>query len=173
MPILLASDLAAYIKEPDAREASLNAALTAAENLVASYIGAEGLLAASRAESVVIRLSTRVVPTLYGPVTGVSSVMVNGEDVTATTGYHYWYLHLQDETGDGATVEMAYTTGWAADALPDPIRQAILMTAASIYARPDAGLARVVSPNLTEVYRSNYLSDAARMMLDPYRRATA
>jgi len=170
VPILSPDGFGVYLKEPEARESSLIAALTAAESLVASYIGAESLLLASRASRVVTRLAARIVPLEYGPVTSVSSVTVDGADVTATTGWHYWHLRLQGETAPGATVEASYTTGWQPQDLPEPVEQAILMTAASIYARPDAGLARIVTPNLTEVYRSNYLSDSARLLLAAYRR---
>lgn len=170
MPILQTSRLRDYLKEQEARETSLSAALTVAEALAASYIGADTLLRQTRSENPEVRLETRLVPLTYGPITGLTKVVVDGDDVTSTTGYTYWAIRLQQAAPAGADISVEYTTGWNPEDLPEPIEAAILMTAASVYARPDAGLARVVRPDVVEVYQSNFLSGSARTLLDPYRR---
>lgn len=169
MPVLDVDVLREYLKEKTAKEESLQRALEAAEALAAAYIGTETLVKHYKSETWHPRLDTRVLATIDGPVTSVTSVTVNGDDVTANTGYTYWSLRLQDEVGNGDTVEATYTAGWDPASIPQPIRQAVLMTAASIYARPDAGVARIVNPTLAEVYRSDYLSRSAKRLLDRYR----
>lgn len=169
MSLVAVDALREYLKEPTAKAESLQQALNVAEALVAGYIGAEGLEKKQYEETWHPRLDTRILATVHGPVTGVLSVLVNGEDVSASTGYTYWSLRLQRAIGNGDVAYATYEAGWAADTLPDRVTGAILMTAASVYARPDAGLARIVNPNLAEVYRADYLSVSARKLLDAYK----
>jgi len=165
------ADLRAYLREDGATDAGLQAALEAAEAAVAAYIGAPTL--AERAVTEVHRLprAKTLVEVRDGPLTALSKALLDGEEITAELQTSFWAVARYESLPEGAELELQFTAGWTSVNLPAQVKQAVLMAAASIYARPDAGVARLGSPDGSWTgYHRSYLSPDVRKMLEPYRR---
>ena len=168
MSLVTVAELRDYLRE-DATDAGLQAALDAAEAAVAAYLGTSSLAERAVSESHVMPRAKTLVELRDGPLTALASATLDGEALTdlETT---FWAVARRDGFGAGATLVLNYTAGWNAGNLPAAVRQAVIMVAASIFARPDAGVARLGSPDGYTAYRRSYVSPDARRMLDPYRR---
>lgn len=143
-------------------------ALARAEALVAANLGASTLEAHAVTQEGVVWGS--FVHFQDGPAVQVTSLTVGGIPVTPRRDY--WLVELGSGYA-GASYEVTYTAGWTVETLPALVRQAILLTARAIAARPDP---TVKSESMGPVSRSYETLDgiptAAAVLLDPWRRLT-
>lgn len=172
MSLVAPSDLANYLRE-DASASGLQAAIDAAEAVVAAYLGAPSLAQRTVSE-VHVMLPSRaktLIELLEGPLTALSAVTVDGTALDLSkVRASYWAIAYPEGFGAGASVRIDYTAGWDAATLPAAVRQAVILVAASIYARPDAGVARLGSTDGYTAYRKSYVNPDVQRMLKPWRR---
>lgn len=170
MSLVGAEELRAYLRE-EATGAGLQAALDAAEALVAAYLGAPSLALRTESEVRVIPRTKPVLEVLSGPMTALLSVAVGGEALDLSrVSWGPWAIVYRPGFPEGAEVRVDYMAGWDAASLPPQVRAAILITAAAIYARPDAGMVRLGTQDGYRAYAPSYLPPDARTLLAPYRR---
>lgn len=173
MSLIAVQTLADYLGV-EATESGLQAYLNRAEAFTATILGATSLEERSATETVTVDmrqsnngLSGGVYdPNIFyfsdGPVTGVTSVSLNGTDVTSDIQLsdRGWFIHypvtLRSFRFDPAfydpglfteryiaTLEVSYTAGWTEEELPNPIKQYVLMTAAKYHSIPVDGVYQV------------------------------
>jgi hypothetical protein len=168
--LLVVPDLAAFLGI-DAAAPRLHDALVAAEATVAAHLGAPTLEA--RTIEVAIRIErgqARVVHLADGPATALSGVELDGTVLTDVAIYGFWALRRTSGLlFSGTTVEATYTAGWTRQLLPPPVRQALLLVAASLHARADLTVTSERTAGASFDYSAG-LPSAALAMLAPYRR---
>jgi hypothetical protein len=127
-----------------ASDVKVTYAISAAEQLVAEYIGARSLAEASRTEKIRPPRDRETVEVSHGPMTALTSVTVDGtaQDVGDFL-VGYWGLGISDPEVKWAankTVSLAYTSGWANEAaLPLSLKEAILIVGQQSYTRDPTG----------------------------------
>lgn len=170
MSLVAVADLQTLIRE-EASSAGLQAALDAAEAAVAAYLGTSTLAERSLSETHVMPRTKTLIELRDGPLTALTSVAVDGSTLTLSDIQSSpWAIGYSNGFDEGATVVISFTAGWTSTNLPASVKQAVLLTAASIYARPDAGVARLGAGETITVYRKSYLSADARLLLRPWRK---
>lgn len=170
MSLVGVEGLRAYLRE-EATHAGLQAALDAAEALVAAYLGAPSLALRTESEVRVVPRTKPVLEVLSGPMTALLSVVVGGKALDLSrVSWGPWAIAYRPGFPEGAEVRVDYRAGWDAASLPPRVRTAILITAAAIYARPDAGMVRLGTQDGYRAYSPSYIPPDAQTLLAPYRR---
>jgi hypothetical protein len=175
--VVTISELAAYLGV-DTTRPRLQETLEAAEGLAAGYLGAEQL---AERQVTVMHTASRskyTVPLSDGPLVELTSVTRDGATVdTQKVQVTYWMIALEDGVGEGEKIVVTFNAGWTATNLPDRVRQAVLMTAASIFDRPNPNVRTEQVGGVTVSYATTNtaigvtgISDEAKSMLHAYRR---
>lgn len=169
--VLVVPDLAQHLGV-DAATPRLHEALEAAEAMVAASLGAATLDARTVAVTLTIaRGAARVLHLADGPATALDAVTIDGAGVTDGAIHGYW--GLRRATGlpfVGTTAEVVYTAGWSRQTLPAPVRQALLLTAASVHARADLTVTDERTAGVSLSYAADSIPAVVLAMLAPYRR---
>lgn len=152
--------------------------LLLAETLVAVHLGGTTLTAHEVSESGTVG-SSGLIALRDGPCTAISSLTLNGAPAAgvAEGGWAVNVGQLMAATGlswayGGVRLAytITYTAGWAEGALPEPIRQAVLATAAAIEARPDPSLKSESEGPVSRSWdTSTVLPTSAGLLLERWR----
>lgn len=172
MSLLLAADLAGYMRVNATQTVGLQAAIDAAEAAVASFLGLRSLAEANVVVTLEPTTDSAFLDLRRGPLTSLTSMTRDGDPVTLDeVDATPWHLKLFDGTFvAGEEVSLVYKTGWTAGNLDGGVKQAILMTAASIHNRPDAAASNVGIQGVT-FYKPDYISPTAAHMLRAWKRS--
>lgn len=170
--MLAASDLAVYLRVDATQTIGLQAAIDAAEAAVATFMGLDTLAAAAIDVTLKPVRDSAFLDLRRGPLTAITSIARDGDAGTLTdylaTPWHVQALDVPFFVGE--EVRLVYAVGWAdADALAPDVRQAVLMTAAGIYNRPDAAASNIGIQGVT-FFRPDYLSPTVKDILRRYQR---
>lgn len=168
MSLIAVADFALYMRQAATTE-GFQAVIDAAEALVAGHIGASAI--AERAINV-LTYSPRTKASLElaeGPVTAVTSVLVDGLALAGVQS-SFWAIAHPDGFSKGAKVEVTGKAGWTALTLPGPVRQAVMMVAASIFNRPDGGVSGTEGVTKVTFFKQGALTADVVTLLQPYRR---
>lgn len=170
--LLKADDLAAFLRVKATQE-GLQEAVDGASALVAGEIGCGQLEKLERLYRIKLLDTTSVIYTDFGPVTDVLEVKTDG---VVTTDHYFspssWTLEFDKQRVTDQVIIVKYTTGWTDNAedgavlLPE-IKQAVLMTAASVFNRPDAAASRVGVEGIS-FYKPEYITPNVCKMLERY-----
>jgi len=173
MSLLDAAELAAWLGEP-ADQPRLSPCLAAAEVLVAARLGAPGLEERSVAVTLTVARERRVVELPEGPLTHLEAVSLDGRDLPldelATAP---WLIARATPFPCGGRLALAYLAGWAAEALPEALRRAVLLTAGSLWARgadSETGEARLGDYAVQHGSLHDGLPAPAVALIRPWRR---
>lgn len=155
--------------------------LRAAEAQVAAMLGAVSLETRQVAQAGFA--VGNIIPLQDGPLTALTEFTLNGwATAPALSPWHVRVAQgvvmngLASYAAAGAPYAMTYTAGWEADALPEPIREAVRQAALS-YDAASGTDARVIAEKLGDVETryaapasAGSLPDALTAALAPYRR---
>lgn len=146
-----------------ASDVKVTYALSAAEQLVAEYIGARSLAQVSQTEKIRPSRDRDTLEVSFGPMTALTSITVDG--TAQTVGdflVGYWGLRISDlelKWSANKTVSLAYTSGWANEAaLPASLKEAILIVGQQSYTRDPTG--RLLASRSIGDYSEAWVSDA-------------
>lgn len=174
MSLLAPEDLGTYLRVNVGQTVGLQAAIDAAEAAVASFIGLSTLAEEEIAVTLEAKANSSFLDLRRGPLVTIDTMTRDGEAVDLATyetaPWHIMAIRGVDAFFENEAVDLEYTVGWAdADALAPDVKQAILMTAATIFNRPDAGAQNIGIQGVT-FYRPDYLSPTVKDMLRGWQR---
>jgi hypothetical protein len=168
MSLVSQDELAAFLRQPTGNLAGV---LEAAEAVVAAAVGAPSLGERLVSEEQNVARSCGGLELSAGPLTSLVALSIDGEDCPEAAAGPWW-LRVPGDFTRGSRVRVEYQAGWTTANLPDAVRQAVLLTAATLHARPDL---TVRAERLGDLSRQHEpprtpLPAAATLLLAPYRR---